>query len=201
MNVTFKLTAATSGTTASTSFNISGKTSSNVVSQLATGVTKVQLTTGHTINDISDAITGGTIASISPTSCTGITTTWSVVPTEATFHYEFNGGLYDFFLNIPINDDIKITIANVDGFTATDCGTASEASATLQGVVTLPAGQTTVSHDSGDGVSFTGITRVKLANAITFVGYSTKQNGQTFTTASGTVVTVQIDTSCQSYYS
>jgi hypothetical protein len=79
MNVEFKLSAATSGTTASTAFNISGTTSSNVVSELATGVTKSQLTTGYTINGVNDAITGGTIASISPSTCTGFTATWSVI--------------------------------------------------------------------------------------------------------------------------
>lgn len=79
MNVTFTLTSATSGTTASTVFNISGKTSSNVVSELATGITKLQLTTGHTINGVNDAITGGTIASTSPSSCTGVTTTWLAI--------------------------------------------------------------------------------------------------------------------------
>jgi hypothetical protein len=79
MNVEFKLSAATSGTTASTAFNISGTTSSNVVSELATGVTKSQLTTGYTINGVDDAITGGTIASISPSLCTGFTTTWTVI--------------------------------------------------------------------------------------------------------------------------
>jgi len=79
MNVEFKLSAATSGTTASTAFNISGTTSSNVVSELATGITKDQLTTGHTINGVNDAITGGTITSISPSVCLGFTATWSVI--------------------------------------------------------------------------------------------------------------------------
>ena len=79
MNVEFKLSAATSGTTASTAFNISGTTSSNVVSELATGITKNQLTTGYTINGVNDAITGGTITSISPSVCVGFTATWSVI--------------------------------------------------------------------------------------------------------------------------
>ena len=79
MNVTFTLTAATSGTTAATSFNISGTTSGGTTTELATAVTKSQLTTGHTINSVNDAITGGTIASISPNSCTGVTTTWLII--------------------------------------------------------------------------------------------------------------------------
>ena len=84
MTVTFTLTSATSGTTASTAFNISGTTSSNVVSELATGVTKNQLTTGYTITGINDLITGGTIASISPAECAGVTTTWAVISSTPT---------------------------------------------------------------------------------------------------------------------
>jgi hypothetical protein len=49
------------------------------VSELATGVTKNQLTTGYTITGINDLITGGTIASISPAECAGVTTTWTVI--------------------------------------------------------------------------------------------------------------------------
>jgi hypothetical protein len=79
MNVEFKLSAATSGTTASTAFDISGTTSSNVTTLLEAGVTKDKLLTGHTINGVNDAITGGTIASISPSTCTGYTTTWTVI--------------------------------------------------------------------------------------------------------------------------
>lgn len=78
MNVTFTLTAATSGTTAAGPFNISGTTSGNTTSQLATGITKNQLTTGYTINSVNDAITGGTIAS---TGSCNTTTTWSVSQT------------------------------------------------------------------------------------------------------------------------
>jgi hypothetical protein len=78
MNVTFTLTAATSGTTVAGPFNISGTTSSNTTTQLATGITKAQLTTGHTINGVNDAITGGTIASTG-TTCPSSTTTWSVI--------------------------------------------------------------------------------------------------------------------------
>ena len=76
MNVTFTLTAATSGTTAAGPFNISGTTSGNTTTQLATGITKNQLTTGYTINSVNDAITGGTIAS---TGSCNTTTTWLVI--------------------------------------------------------------------------------------------------------------------------
>jgi hypothetical protein len=76
MTVTFTLTTTT---TDAGPFNISGTTSggaSNGVS-IATGVTKVQLLTGHTITNIGDTITGGTIASTG--TCT-TTDTWSVTP-------------------------------------------------------------------------------------------------------------------------
>jgi len=76
MTVTFTLTSGSSGTSAGP-FNISGTTNANVVSELASGITKAQLTTGHTITGINDAITGGTIASTG--TCT-TTDTWSVTP-------------------------------------------------------------------------------------------------------------------------
>jgi hypothetical protein len=84
MNVTFTLTAATSGTTAAGPFNISGTTSGNTTSQLATGITKNQLTTGYTINSVNDAITGGTIAS---TGSCNTTTTWSVSQLPSGYYY------------------------------------------------------------------------------------------------------------------
>ena len=79
MTVTFTLTGGSSSTNAGP-FNISGTTSggaSNGVS-IATGVTKAQLLTGHTVTNVGDTITGGTIASTG--TCT-TTTTWSVTPT------------------------------------------------------------------------------------------------------------------------
>ena len=75
MNVTFTLTSGSSATAAGP-FNISGTTNANVVSSLATGVTKTQLLTGHTINGVNDAITGGTIAS---TGTCNTTKTWTVI--------------------------------------------------------------------------------------------------------------------------
>lgn len=77
MNVTFTLTGG-SASTAAGPFNISGTTDADVTSQLATGITKDQLLTGHTINSVNDAITGGTIAS---TGTCNTTTTWSATPT------------------------------------------------------------------------------------------------------------------------
>jgi hypothetical protein len=72
MTVTFTLTTLS---TAAGPFNISGTTSGDVTSELATGVTKNQLSTGHTISGISELITGGTIASTG--TCT-TTTPWYV---------------------------------------------------------------------------------------------------------------------------
>jgi hypothetical protein len=82
MTVTFTLTAGSSATAAGP-FNISGTTSggaSNTVS-IATGVTKTQLSTGHTVSSISETITGGTIASTG--TCT-TTTPWYVVQSTPT---------------------------------------------------------------------------------------------------------------------
>lgn len=55
-------------------FNISGTTSGNVTTELASGLTKAQLLTGYTINNVDDLTTGGTIASTGV--CTN-TTPWS----------------------------------------------------------------------------------------------------------------------------
>jgi hypothetical protein len=78
MVVTFTLQNQYSGTTyVAGPFNISGTTSGNVTTELATGVTKTQLLTGHTISGVSDLTTGGTIAS------TGVCTTtqqWQAYP-------------------------------------------------------------------------------------------------------------------------
>ena len=64
MVITFTLQAAYSGSTyVAGPFNISGTTNTGTVTQLATGITKTQLLTGHTITAISDATTGGTINS------------------------------------------------------------------------------------------------------------------------------------------
>ena len=80
MTITFTLTSGSSATAAGP-FNISGTTdggSSNTVS-IATGVTKAQLLTGHTVTNVTpENITGGTITS---TGSCNTTTTWSVTPT------------------------------------------------------------------------------------------------------------------------
>ena len=78
MTVTFTLTGGSASTDAGP-FNISGTTSGGASNgeSIATGVTKEQLLTGHTITNILDTITGGTIASTG--TCT-TTDTWSVTP-------------------------------------------------------------------------------------------------------------------------
>ena len=102
MTVTFTLTAGSSATAAGP-FNISGTTSggaSNTVS-IATGVTKAQLLTGHTVNSVLDTITGGTIASTG-TTCPSSTTTWSVTPTPtptATSSVSLGDPLFIFYGN------------------------------------------------------------------------------------------------------
>ncbi len=82
MIVTFTLQNQYSGTTyVAGPFNISGTTDGNVTTELATGITKAQLLTGHTITGISDSTTGGTIAS------TGICTNtqqWVAFPSQPT---------------------------------------------------------------------------------------------------------------------
>jgi len=64
MRLTFTLQSAYTGSTyVAGPFNISGRTSGGVNYQLSTGVTKTQLTTGHTVDTIYETITGGTIVS------------------------------------------------------------------------------------------------------------------------------------------
>jgi hypothetical protein len=65
MNITFKLTAATSGTTQSGNYSISGTTSGGALNGvfIASGITRAVLTTGYTATGLSDSITGGTITS------------------------------------------------------------------------------------------------------------------------------------------
>jgi hypothetical protein len=64
MQITFTLSPSYTGSTyVAGPFNISGTTSAGTSYWLATGVTKSQLTTGHTITTAYETLTGGTIAS------------------------------------------------------------------------------------------------------------------------------------------
>jgi hypothetical protein len=103
MVVTFTLQNQYSGATyVAGPFNISGTTSGNVTTELATGITKAQLLTGHTISGVSDLTTGGTIAS------TGVCTTtqeWqaypSATPTPTSTSSTTTPPLYGFFHSNP----------------------------------------------------------------------------------------------------
>lgn len=201
MRLTFTLQSAYTGTTyVAGPFNISGTTSAGTTYWLATGVTKTQLTTGHSIDTIYETLTGGTIASTG--TCT-TTRSWTIAPPVAAtsiLSYTFEGGTYYFSLSEALQDNITITIANVDGHTSAGCGSASEDTATIQSPVTIVAGQNQAQHASG--VSGWGsITYINPANQITLTTHGSIANGSTFTVLSGTVVTVTYSDTCQVYQS
>ena len=76
MNLTFTLQSAYTGATyVAGPFNITGITSDDVAHELATGVTKTELTTGYSINTVFETLTGGTIQST--TTC-NTSQTWYV---------------------------------------------------------------------------------------------------------------------------
>jgi hypothetical protein len=199
MRLTFTLQSAYTGATyVAGPFNISGTTSAGTTYWLATGVTKTQLSTGHSINTTYETLTGGTIASTG--TCT-TTRSWTIappVPTTATLSYSFEAGYYYFSLTEALADDITITIANVDGHTSSGCQTVSEDTATIQSPVLIEAGITNVNHNSGVG-GWAGITYINPANQITLLTYGNKLNGSTFTVPSGTVVTITYNDACQIY--
>lgn len=90
MRLTFTLQSAYTGTTyVAGPFNISGTTSAGTTYWLATGVTKTQLTTGHSIDTIYETLTGGTIASTG--TCT-TTRSWQITePTSPTVSLQVYG--------------------------------------------------------------------------------------------------------------
>lgn len=203
MQVTFYLTEA-SANTAAGPFDISGTTSGGAANTVLIqgNVSKATLLTGYT-EEIANNITGGTVTSTDGTCNT--TDTWSVdeifaglAPLTSTLSYTFQAGFYDFYLTEALLDDITITIANVNGHTSAGCGSAAEDTATLQSPVTIPAGQITVSHDA-NVAGWPGITHIKPATQITLLTFGSKTNGATFNVESGTVVTVSIDSTCQTY--
>jgi len=199
MRLTFTLQSAYTGATyVAGPFNISGTTSAGTTYWLATGVTKTQLSTGHSINTTYETLTGGTIASTG--TCT-TTRSWTIappVPTTATLSYMFEAGYYYFALSEELVDDITITIANVDGHTTVGCGQVAEDTATIQSPVLIEAGITNVNHNA-EVQGWGGITYINPANQITLLTYGTILNGGTFTTSSGTVVTVTYNDGCQTY--
>jgi hypothetical protein len=88
MTVTFTLTTSS---TAAGPFNISGTTSGGALNDvsIATGISKATLLTGHPISNISETITGGTIASTG--TCT-TTDTWLTNPEPTVYTYNCVNG-------------------------------------------------------------------------------------------------------------
>ncbi len=197
MNITFTLQSAFTGTQAD-NFNISGVTSSGTNTLLASGITKAQLTTGHTIN-AGSTITGGTITSTGVcTNSVNWLTFGSVVPATSILSYTFEGGTYYFSLSEALQDNITITIANVDGHTSAGCGSAAEDTAQIQIPLVFTAGLTEITHNS-TVFGWETITYINPANQITLTTHGSIANGSTFTVSSGTVVTVSYTDTCQAY--
>lgn len=196
MNVTFTLTTSN---TASGPFNISGTTSGGALNGvlIENNVSKAKLLTGHTVESIVDTVTGGTITSVGVGTCNGTVKDWYVYPQTATLGYTFSAGYYYFYLSEALVDDITITYANVNGHTSSGCNTASEVSANLQSPLIIRAGITNANVDSE--AQFNGITFINPDNQITLLSYGSIANGSSFTTPSGTVVTVSYDDTCQTY--
>jgi hypothetical protein len=116
MRLTFTLQSAYTGATyVAGPFNISGHTSGGADYQLATGITKSQLTTGHTVDTVYETITGGTI--VSTGSC-NTSQPWSLTPSPtatptSTFGYTPLSGTYPF----NSNGTARIQITNNSGVT------------------------------------------------------------------------------------
>ena len=196
MNVTFTLTT---NNTASGPFNISGTTNGGSLNGvlIENNVSKANLLAGHTVNSILDTVTGGTITSVGVGTCNGTVKNWYVYPQTSILSYEFSAGYYYFSLSEALVDDITITYANVNGHTSAGCNTASEVSANLQMPLIIRAGITNVNVDSE--ANFNGVTYINPDNQITLLTYGSIQNGGSFITPSGTVVTVQYTDTCQTY--
>jgi hypothetical protein len=119
MTITFTLAVGSSGTAAGP-FNISGTTDANVVSELATGITKSQLTAGYQIVGINNAITGGTIASTG-TVCPSSTTTWSVIPPCECLSVTNEGSRSEIFQYNRCSDGQLVSLSAPNGEARTVC--------------------------------------------------------------------------------
>jgi hypothetical protein len=196
MNITYTLTTSN---TASGPFNISGTTSGGAINDvlIENNVPKANLLTGHTVNSVLDTVTGGTITSVGVGTCNGTVKDWFVYPQTATLSYQFSAGYYYFSLSEALVDNITITYANINGHESAGCTTASATSANVQNPVLIEAGITNVNHNSE--ADFNGVTYINPDNQITLLTYGSIANGSSFTTPSGTVVTVQYDDTCQTY--
>ena len=200
MTVTFTLTEG-SASTAAGPFNISGTTSEGTLNtvSIATGVTKAQLLTGHTVTNITpENITGGTIASTGAT-CPSSTTTWSITPpiaSTSTLSFDYSADVWDFYLTNALSENIIITQTTVNGFVSGTCSNMAEDTVNLSPSVTITAGQTTASRTTSS--DWSTISRMQFVNAISISNVGTLVDGDTFMVGS-TTVTVSIDQSCQTY--
>jgi hypothetical protein len=196
MRLTFTLQSAYTGSTyVAGPFNISGRTSGGVNYQLSTGVTKTQLTTGHTVDTIYETITGGTI--VSTGSC-NTSQPWSLTPppTTSTFNFLFESGTYYFYLTNPLTSNLTINVARVALHTSAGCSTNVD-DANLDAPVTLLAGATSVAHTTVNN-NLGSITHIKPYNQITFATHGSKVDGGTFVVGTCTV-TVDLNNTCQVY--
>ena len=200
MRLTFTLQSAYTGATyVAGPFNISGTTSAGTTYQLATGITKNQLTAGYAVDTTYETLTGGTINS---TGTCGTSRNWYITqpaPSTSILSYDFSGGYYTFNLTEALQDDITITIANVELHDTETC-VASLDTSHLSSNITIPAGSYSVTRIS-DITNFTGVTNWSRAAGLTLTTYGTKANNGTFTVPSSTVVTVEIPSTCESYAS
>ena len=198
MRLTFTLQAAYTGATyVAGPFNISGTTSAGTTYELATGVTKEQLKNGKIVDTTYETLTGGTITS---TGTCGTSRNWYITqPAAATsvLSYDFSGGYYTFNLTEALQNAITISIANVELHDTFTCD-ASVDTSHIASTVTIPAGSYSATRIS-DITNFTSIVRWKRAAGLTLTTYGTKANNATFTIPAGTVVTVSLPTTCESY--
>ena len=192
MRLTFTLQSAYTGTTyVAGPFNISGTTEAGTTYWLATGVTKTQLTTGHSIDTVYETLTGGTIASTG--TCT-TTRNWYIIAPTSTLSFNLTGPTYYFYLTNPLASNITINMATVALHTTSDCSTSVD-DANIDSPVTILAGQTMASQVT-TGNYFGGISYIKPYNQITLSTYGSKVDGGTFVVGP-TTVTVDLDTTCQ----
>lgn len=180
MRLTFTLQSAYTGTTyVAGPFNISGTTSAGTTYWLATGVTKTQLTTGHSINTIYETLTGGTIASTG--TCT-TTRSWQITaptvslqvygkdedatPANAHITYTVNGGSPTSLNNLqplPLNCGLLYTINNLqlgDVIVIESVDTYAMSGANSSTCPTLSGSATTYTHTIGvsSGTTYVALT-------------------------------------------
>lgn len=194
MRLTFTLQSSYTGAQyVAGPFNISGTTDAGTTYLLASGVTKSQLSTGHSVNTIYETLTGGTINS------TGTCTTsrnWYVVSPVSTLAFTMTGPTYYFYLTNPLASDITIILARVGLHTTSDCSSVVD-DANLDEPIIIRAG-TTQANQTTTNNSFSGITYIKPYNSITLTTHGSKADGGTFTVGP-TTVTVDLDPTCQPF--